>query len=205
MAKKKTIAIDIDDVISETNDSVRQWVNSFTGANLKPQDYKVPGEYWGYYERVWEQNGIGDKIVYKNIDDAVTNDEVTIPILPGAAYAIKQLKDRFNVILVTSRNPLHEDYTRRWVDEHLGDEIEIYFARNGRLGVGISKGEICKKLGAFILIDDNIEHCVSALENGIEAVAFGNYGWHMELESIEGLVHCEDWPKVLEHFDGYEE
>jgi glycerol uptake facilitator-like aquaporin len=58
------------------------------------------------------------------------------------------------------------------------------------------------KLGASWLIDDNPEHCLSAIAHGIETVLFGEYGWHFN--APEHLTRCKDWRAVLEYFDAVE-
>jgi hypothetical protein len=63
----------------------------------------------------------------------------------------------------------------------------------------MTKGQICKKLGASYLIDDNVGHCEKAIEEGVSAVLFGEYGWHGD--APDKLVRCKDWPAVLEYFD----
>lgn len=199
MSEKRTIAIDIDDVMSDTNESVRVWANSVSGAKLEPSHYKIKSDYWGYYERVWALNNM-DSVDFLDFEESFVNDQIDSPLLPGALYAIKQLKQNFKVIFVTSRNPKCEAITRKWFRQNLGEDIDLYFARNGRTGVGESKGVICKDLGAFMLIDDNYNHCKDAIDNGLEAVLFGDYGWHSD-EQKKNIVNCRDWPKVLEYLD----
>lgn len=203
MQTKQTIAIDIDDVIAETTDAIRLWGNAVSGIEMTKEDYAIQGEYWGYYERVWEQKDLNGTLLYDDVEADIAADKVAVPLLAGASFAIKELQKKFHIILITARAPRLETVTRRWINEHFGGlDIEIYFAKNpkNQSGPTKTKGELCRELGAFVLVDDNVEHCESALSAGVDAVLFGNYGWQPHVP--EGAVRCEDWPAVLEYFDG---
>lgn len=197
---KKTIAIDIDDVISDTNEAMRLWANQTSGVELAREDYYVPGnDYWGYYERIWAEHSIEDKLDFDVFEAELIKDQSHVPLIASAALVIKELQKEFHIILLTSRNPALEEGTRRWLKENIEGDVELYFAKNGRMNIGRSKGELCKELGAFLLIDDNIEHCQSAVDNGIEAILFGEYGW--QTSGVEGSIRCKDWPAVLEYLN----
>lgn len=202
--QRRTIAIDIDDVLASTTDALRIWSNDRSGSSLAPEHFMDAGEYWGYYERVWEQHGIGHILKYDDFHADVVRDEVVIPLLPSAEFAIHELTKTYNIILITSRSEDLEAVTKRWIDSHFGaHNIEIYFAKNHRYHYNQatkSKGQLCKELGASLLVDDSVQHCESALSEGIEAILFGEYGWQKPFPV--GLKRCQDWPAVLEYLNG---
>jgi 5'(3')-deoxyribonucleotidase len=200
---KPIIAVDIDDVIADTTDAIRLWGNAKSGIEMTKEHYSIPGEYWGYYERVWEQKGLNGVLIYDDAESSLIADELEVPLLAGASFAIKELQKQYSVVLITSRTPLMEPVTRRWIDEHFaGLDIQLYFAKNPKNAVGPAKtkGQLCKELGAFLLIDDNVDHCQSVLDERLEAVLFGDYGWQTGLP--KGAVRCNDWPAVLEYMNG---
>jgi len=197
---KQKIAIDIDDVLADSNEAMRLWANKVSGVELAQEHYQVPGEYWSYYERIWATHGVEDRLNFDDFEAELLKDQTNVPLLAGASFAIKELQKKYTVILLTSRNPALEEGTKNWVDTHMGGGIELYFAKNMRMNAGKSKGELCKEMGVSLLIDDNIDHCQSALDNGIDAVLFGDYGWHHSVP--EGAVNCKDWPATLEYLDG---
>jgi 5'(3')-deoxyribonucleotidase len=204
MQAKQIIAFDIDDVLAETHENTRLWTNKMAGSAFTKEDFQQPGEYWGYYLRIWAEHGLSDILKQENYEEAMAQDLATVPLMAGASFAISELQKKFKIILITSRAPVLEGPTREWVNEHFADyDIELYFASNpnhGQLSERKTKGELCKELGASILIDDNPEHCQSALDAGIEPVLFGEYGWHQTIP--EGVTRCKDWPAVLEYLDG---
>lgn len=203
MSQKRIIAIDIDDTIAGTTDAIRLWGNALSGVEMTKDDYAIEGEYWGYYERVWEQKDLNSILKFDDAEAAIIADEIKVPLLAGASFAIHELEKKFTIILITSRNPLLEPITRRWLDEHFsGLDIQLYFANNPKEGSSTkkTKGQLCKELGAFLHIDDNVDHCQSVLDEGLEAVLYGNYGWQPSLP--DGAVRCVDWPAVLEYVGG---
>lgn len=200
MAKTR-IAVDIDDVLTGLHDLMRVWANEKTNSSLTEGDYTVHGDYWGYYERIWESHDLHHLLRHDDFLDDVNADRIKVPLLPGAQFAIKELMKTYDVILLTARPKYLETVTRKWVADQLGDDIKVYFAKNFyRDDNTKSKGEMCIELGATVLIDDAVDHCRSAVENGIEAILFGDYGWQHTIP--EKIIQCKDWPAVLEYLDG---
>lgn len=192
---RPTIAIDIDDVLADSTESLRLLVNKRTGANLTSEHYKIDAEYGGYYERVWVEHGLNEKVSYRDLEKEMV---VDVPPMSGVDFAIHELSKKFHVILVTARDKAWEGSTRAWLKMHFGhDDVGLYFCESHKNTKAMTKGQLCKELGAELLIDDNVDHCKSALHEGIQAVLFGNYGWHKDVP--EGLVRCEDWPSILEY------
>jgi 5'(3')-deoxyribonucleotidase len=53
---------------------------------------------------------------------------------------------------------------------------------------------VCVEIGADWLIDDNPEHCLSAIEHGLNTILFGDYGW--QYKAPEHLYRCKNWEEV---------
>lgn len=197
---RKIIAVDIDDVLADSTDLIRLTTNKNTGLDLQEHHYAVPGPYWSYYEHVLTTNGITDKEQQKVLVDSWISQHGKAEPVKGAIDALKKLSQSYKIILITARDPKIRTDTEIWLKEHfdgLYDDLHVI----GNFKVvdkPKSKGEVCKEIGASWLIDDNPEHCLSALEHGIETVLFGNYGWHFD--APEHLTRCKDWAAVLEYF-----
>ncbi len=196
---KSIIAIDIDDVIADSTESYRLEVNKALGVNLTSEDYKVPHNfYWGYYERVWEMHGLGGKVPVKQLDIAMAIDQSHMPLLPGASFAIGELSKQFELVVITARDINWERATLKWLKSHFGEAISsVHFAGHSRSGANKTKGQLCAELGARWLIDDNPEHCLTAIDAGLGAILFGERGWHHQAPAH--LIRCKDWPAVLEY------
>lgn len=198
---KQTIAIDIDDVLANSTELMRVTANQLMGLDLQQHHYAVTGPYWSYYQHVLEQNGITDKKVQKDMFEYWMTIHGRADPIDGAVEALTKLSQRFNVILVTSRNPNIRADTQDWLKAHFGGLYQdLHMLGHFKIiDNPKTKGEACAEIGAKWLIDDNPEHCLSAIEHGTEAVLFGEYGWHFD--APEHLTRCKDWPAVLEYFD----
>jgi uncharacterized HAD superfamily protein len=195
---KPVIAMDIDDVLAGTTDVIRQFVNNQTGSQLTPEDYLVPGNYHQYYESVWETHHIANKVKYEDFAQEMIRDQSQIPLLPGAQAAIHRLSDKFHIVFITYRKSTWEKATRKWFKDYfLHDDIELYFTGQRDDKDYKTKGQLCKALGAELLIDDNYDHCISAVHEGIKTVLFGEYGW--SVNAPKELVRCKDWQAVVEY------
>ncbi|MFZ2494181.1 MAG: hypothetical protein WAW60_00200 [Candidatus Saccharimonadales bacterium] len=196
---KPIIAIDIDDTIAESTETLRKLVNHRAGVDLPSEAYTVEGEYWGYYERVWAMNGLSG-ISHADFEAEMEVDQSHVPLLPSAEYAIKILSETYRIVLVTARDISLEGATRTWLKTHFPyADIELYFSEARKDQTKMTKGQLCKQLGARLLIDDNIQHCESAVELGIDTVLFGDYGWNRTNTSLK---RCYNWQEVIEYLDG---
>ncbi|RYZ86636.1 MAG: hypothetical protein EOP04_13460 [Proteobacteria bacterium] len=198
--QKISIAIDIDDVLAASTDAVRQFANRRASVSLTSADYKKPGEYWGYYERVWAEHGIEGKVSFSDFEKEMAIDQLHVPLLPSADFAISQLSEKFHVVLITARNREWERATRDWFGKHLDkQDIELHFTGHRKAENYRPKGVLCAELGVSLLIDDNVDHCLSAIDHGIDAILFGEYGWQNNIPSH--VVHYKEWPDVLNHIN----
>ncbi len=197
MAKVK-IAIDIDDVVADSTEALRLLINERTGVELTRQDYRIPGSYRKYYERVWESHNLQDKVVFADVSAEMAIDQSHVPLVEGAIAALESLGGQYHIVAITARDVSWEDATRRWFKSHDSlSGVELYFAGNHHTKEYKTKGELCRELGVELLIDDNPDHCQSALDAGIDSILFGQYGWHLDVSP--NVTRCKDWPAVVEY------
>lgn len=200
MSNKKLIAIDIDDVVANSSEAVRLWVNENLGLNLTKEDYYLEegADYWDYYRSVWNKHGVDpDQTKYSS---AFAESQADIAMVPGFKEVVNELSEHFNIVFVTSRAPTTNEVTQKWFLDNLGYEVVIHFASAGPHLYGMdapSKGEISKELGATYLVDDFPGHVQSALDYGVQGILFGKYGWQVGAPST--MVHIEDWAGVVEY------
>ncbi|MDQ2973642.1 MAG: hypothetical protein M3Q79_04150 [bacterium] len=197
---KKIIAVDIDDTIVQNIEAFRIKANEYSNSDLTPEDYKIDGEYWDYHTKVWEQHGLTGKLDAVEIYEDLHSNQSLIPLLPGAEFAINELMKKYQIVLITARDIKWEQATKEWLTEKFGDKApNLYFSLAHRDSSHKTKGQICKELGAKWLIDDNIDHCVKALEEEITPILFGDYGW--QYNAPYKLTRCRDWQSVLDYFE----
>ena len=72
------------------------------------------------------------------------------------------------------------------------------------VGAHKSKGEVCKKIRADVMVDDNIKHLMSAAEVGVgKLIWFGYYPWQNNGDFVTGIVRCGDWLDVRREIEAY--
>ena len=120
---------------------------------------------------------------------------------------LSDLKSRFRVVGVTSRQAVLTDVTRDWIEFHFPntfDDILLgnHFDRDG--GESRSKREMCESIGARILIDDSPTHALDCAAGGMTTVLFGMYDWNRvapegrarELALAENVYRVGGWPQL---------
>jgi len=198
--QKPIIAVDIDDVLAQSTDALRLTVNERLGINLQPQHYQIPGDYWGYYEYVWAEQGIEDRISMDDIHELMKSHQLHVQPTPGAAIALKKLTNDYELIVITARDSNWQDVTMEWLSQHFpGIFSRVVFAAGHQGLNNKSKGEICIEEAAAWLIDDNVQHAQTAFENGVQVILFGDYGWHQNVPDM--MLRCKDWQEVVDYFE----
>lgn len=199
MKKAKTkpiIAVDIDDVLFPTNRELMEFVNKHFGANLSWEDYQIHAPYWGYWERVWN---VSTEEAYQRYKAFTTSDVMkSATTIDGAISVIDRLEKQFDLVIVTARKDEHADATHQWLNKHFPSTFKgVEFVPLWGGNTTITKADICNKIGASFLIDDNIEHCTLAGEAGINALLFGEYGWnHHEGDLPKNVTRVKTWHDV---------
>jgi FMN phosphatase YigB (HAD superfamily) len=198
----KRIAIDIDEVLAEHMEFVRQYVNEVRGVNLSSEDYKVKiDEYEFYFCTIWERSGIdsGDDLM-KEIHERYEIDQSFVELVEGAKEAVDVLKNHFELYAVSSRPLNQQRATQEWAVKGFGDDFQdvVCLGNHHNHDRGYSKGDYCKKIGASWLVDDNLKHCLSAIKHGSKAIMFGDYGWQIESKVPKTWPWLKNWAEVTE-------
>lgn len=201
MTNKKTIAVDVDDVLGGENDAVREFMNAKYGFSHSTEDYLQEGPYWGYWESVW---GVGPEKGAEMYEEYVkAGVKATHRPVTGSIEAINRLKQDYKLVIVTMRGDRHVEHTHKWLETHFPSTFErVEFLPLWGDKNEITKAQIATEIGAAYLIDDSVEHCTLADEAGIQAVLFGDYGWNRAFKATGSIHRAKDWQAVLEFFYG---
>ena len=194
--KKPVLVCDIDDVVFPFIAGVAKHYNEQYQASLSPEDFVSFdfNEVWGGTQA--EANTI--------IETFLAEPQLELKPLEGALEVFTQLKQDFDIVMVTARNGIFEETTSRWLKEHFSDLFShVIFAGNPHDGRGFrTKGEICKELGAVLIIDDHPSNILSAVGQGTDGILFGERQWTLDAKPHENVVHCKDWQSVKEYIYG---
>jgi 5'(3')-deoxyribonucleotidase len=197
--KKKTIAVDVDDVLAAEAEFIVEYSNKHWGHALTLEDYQENwSEMWGVDTPEVERRAL---ILHS------PGNATSYQLMAGAPEALRTLKKSYELVILTSRREMVKDETLTWLNDVFADVFsEVHFtgfwdsvSEDRHL---LTKGELAKQIGADYLIDDQAKHCFAAAEAGIDSVLFGNYAQTRELQLPKGVTRCKDWAEVLEYFDG---
>ena len=117
--------------------------------------------------------------------------------------ALTQLASLDELHMVTGRPSFMEPITRHMVDMYLPGvfksiEHTNFYVEDGTRDKTRTKGEVCSKLGADILIDDHVVHAKSVLDSGLkEVIVWGDYPWNHNVNLEPGMVRCVTWDEVF--------
>lgn len=113
-----------------------------------------------------------------------------------AMEVIPRLAKAYDLHLITARSDEVLLVTERMIAEYFAG----CFVGIDHVGPDSSKGAVCERIGASIMVDDNIRHLEAALHHGVKAVVwFGDYDWQtaqLERASKLPIIHCNDWYEV---------
>lgn len=197
---REVIAVDLDDVVSSQTDVFIDFSNERYNTQLTQDDFKEPGEYWGYYERLWDvDKEEADRRFNEFLNERYPLRQI---VSPQTAEALRRLKEHYDLEIVTSRGQDYQEATIAWIQDHIPDVfrgvqfVDLWHTNT----VKATKAAICREIGAGYLIDDNVDHCNLAAEAGLCALLFGDWGWNSHQKLHPGVTRVADWRAVLEYF-----
>lgn len=199
--KRKLIAVDLDDVLSQSNETMRLHVNETYGTNHTPEDYLADHPYFEFWERVQGVSLKEGEVRYQSYKK-IRNSHAMKPI-PGAIEALRKLEEDFELVIVSARSDSDAAGTKHWLQTHYPSVFkDIHFVPGAwEPDNDITKGTICKEIGADYLIDDSYEHCEQVAKVGVTCLLFGEYGWSRHKTLPPHIRRVKDWAAVLEYFD----
>ncbi|KZT22149.1 hypothetical protein NEOLEDRAFT_682391 [Neolentinus lepideus HHB14362 ss-1] len=186
------IAVDLDDVLSQTNAYIAEWHNEHYGSNMTLDDFHYyhywKNPYWGTPEET------NEKVKKFYATSAILN---TQPV-PGALEGTKRLKELgYRLIIVTARVRNQLEPSWRWLEEHFPGVIESVICigqfeetvedEGHEIVTKLTKAEVCRSLHATLLIDDSLDNALSVsapasppdhTHKAIPVLLFGDYPWN---------------------------
>jgi len=207
--KKLIVAFDLDEVLGQFVKALSQFrheeyekENDFIGQEYYVQDFTsyTFRETWKCTEEVSRE------IVYKFFEsDYFKNLE---PI-PGARDSIRRLSKFCDLYVVTSRQNVIEKETREWIEKYFpGRFKDILFGNHWGEGKKVSKGEMCEKINADILVDDAPKYIADVCSRGMKGILFNwrlRYRWQLGFELPESAQLATNWLELERFFHNYSE
>ena len=190
--KRLVIAIDCDDVLVHTTPYILQAYNEQHGTNVTlddTQDEHLPS--WQAAPEVINERWVAltDTDGYRALGPD-----------PEEAMILRELASEHELHLITARRKEERAFTK----EMLERELAGVFTSMEFVGWNGSKGEVCARIGADVLIDDNVHHLHDAIAHGLPAsgaILYGEYPWNRTDEARDSFVRCLDWLSVKQTID----
>ncbi len=200
MTKRLVIAIDCDDVLIDSSERIVERYNAKYGTAIDLSHMYRQDSDWGAgsHEKAIDRMNelmLDDRI----LDDLVPNDETI--------RSVHALASQHELHLVTGRQTYLEPSTRALLETYFQGcftsvEHTNYIASASSTEPRRSKGEVCAKIHADILIDDHVKHGKNVLNHGVrEVLLFGDYPWNQMDDFTPGITRCRDWNEVLQNIE----
>lgn len=192
--KKPVIAVDIDEVLAHHNVELVKYHNEAYGSNHTIEQYISDhwSEIWGVEK---------DEASRRAVAFHETGVHSRLAPINEAQDCLTQLAEHFDLHIVTARRRLIVDSTHEWVEKHYPGIFKgIRFVHVWEDLDPPSKAEVCKEIGAVLLIDDSVSHCSIAAKSGIDALLFGDYAWNRTLpeDFPDSVQRVTNWQGVIE-------
>ncbi|KAK3013620.1 hypothetical protein RJ639_009323 [Escallonia herrerae] len=172
--EKVTVAVDVDEVLGSFISALNRFIADRYSMKHSISEYHV-------YEffKIWNcSRDEADIRVHEFFKTSYFRSGI-YPI-PGARQALQKLS-RFCNLSVVTQNAI-KDHTIEWIEKHYAGLFqEIHFGNHFALdGQSRPKSEICRSLGAKVLIDDNPRYAIECAEAGMRVLLFdyeNSYPW----------------------------
>ncbi|KAI9357639.1 HAD-like domain-containing protein [Zopfochytrium polystomum] len=196
-AARPVIAVDMDEVLCGTHEALVNFHNERFATKLTLKDFNS----YAYHE-VW--GGTTSEAVEKvRLFYDSDHFENRMQPVPGAVEALTKLKSHYSLIVVTSRQEFVHEATHSFINTHFPNIFdEIHFANHhltpeeSKRLKARKKSEVCKEIGAAVLIDDALVHAKDCGSAGIRVFLFDHEGAYMWNKLPEGEILPENVTRV---------
>jgi hypothetical protein len=183
------VAIDYDGTIADTNMEKVRWIKSNLGIDI--QSWQC--DRTNCVPLIGKEN-------YKNLGNYVYERESTLEAVevPGALEAIRSMAGTASTVgiaelhLVTARPPRRVEFAREWLKMH--EVLDCFTSVTS--SADTTKADVCRTLGAGVLIDDDARHVHAT--DGVPLVrVLLQHGREDRPECAPGVVLARSWPDVV--------
>jgi len=204
------IAVDMDDVLSQTNNVVAKWHNEAYGTNMTLDDFL----YYHYWKNPYW--GTPDETFRKVEEFWKTNWIEVVPPIPGSVEGTRKLRALgYRLIVITARQKRELHRANIWLQTHfpeIFDGIICTGQSQETLGESketltkLSKAGVCHKIGAKILIDDSLENTMKCAEATppVPALLFGDFAWNQRESHYDDIKTELSFDQRMEKEGGHE-
>lgn len=183
------IAVDLDDVLADTLDNFIKFHNASYKTKLKFNDFK----FYALHEII----GLSEEEEAKRLelfDKSKFFDK--LKPLKGAQKAISELSKKNKIVVVTARTENVKEKTKKWLANYFPEIEDVTFISQGYMGFVKTKAEVCKSLGAAVIIEDKKSFVLECADAGIKVLMF-DYPWNKDVKDDKNIIRVKSWKEIL--------
>lgn len=175
--RRYTCAIDLDNVIADTQPVLHRLWRSLSTDHWIPTEYDPPGGYRStLFITVLHH-------LYTHLD--------TLPIMPGARTTLRYLSHWYRIVIVTARPIETRSLTSAWLHRRRIPFDALHHV--------VVKGQLGEPLR--FAVDDLLGHAVEYATHGVPCFLL-DQAWNRHVPLPSGITRVPHWEAILEHLSG---
>jgi uncharacterized HAD superfamily protein len=182
------IGIDLDDVLADVTTGLNVYHNNKYGTNIMLEnhfDYDL--------SLIWQ---VSKEESLKRIFDYLANHSHKAKPMTDSQEILQKLASKNTFKVITSRPEGVEKQTKDWIKKHFSAlDIDVHFAGAYYGANRKTKAEVCKELGAEVLIEDCLKFALECSDAGIRVLLF-DMPWN-QMEKLPKNIHrVHSWKEI---------
>lgn len=195
--ERPIIAVDADQVSFDYLGPFCEWHNRIYGTDWKVKRIRV--------YNLTEALDIPPEELQRRFDIFNMDHLVSLPVIDGAREGFRQLVETgYEIVAVSDRPSKLQRQTEESFERAFGRDVSrVYLTSRGVgpiLGDSVTKGTLCRDLGAVAMVEDSKERAADVREKspGTQVCLFGRYRWNeTDGELPNGIVRTYTWTDVV--------
>lgn len=196
MGRQLKIAVDIDDVQADFINPLMGYFSKRLGKVITKKDVTSY-----HFSRNFGLSSAESEMIVGGFIESPDFDN--LPVIDGAASAMKFLAENHNVVTLTARSERLRDRTLNWLSRNVpANTREVYFSQNHYVdwGVGsMTKGEYCVGNGIDVFVEDSVDYAQQCNRNTF--VLLFDQPWNRDLGNDNMRKRVYSWGEILGFVD----
>ena len=176
---KPILGVDIDNVLALSDACLRAMIREHCNIALDEQDITQ-------YD--YSMHGVTEAQLREIFDRFNAHVCRTLKVVPGAKAALTHLASRYEIALVTSRNPASKESTEYWLRRKSIPYDQLHF-HDEKHALGIPY---------FAFVEDRHEHAHRIAATGTY-VYLMNRPWNAAPLALPNIRRVQSWKNILDH------
>ncbi len=187
------IAVDVDDVLCDTVNSIIPLCNRVFGVYKTRDDFKT-------YQISDVYGGAREAGIKMFRDFLQTPEGQAMPPVKGAVEGIRSLNNLDDLIIITCRDGRFRRETEEWLDKHFSGMFSAVYMNEKAKNKGNEyyKSVVAVDKGVTLLIEDQIKHAEDCAKAGIPVLLCDNPWNQTEYDVLPHLLitRVYTWPEM---------